>query len=1241
MGNSIAGRADLVASLRLGSEPLLSATAALLDFERIELPPEPEESSPPVERQSDRGRSSRPAVSDGLWTQFDPLPPCYWQLVHFERVEIEDEDTPQTGTGTRQPGDQPWRARPATVPVIEPLATQRQLLTRLRKAAGYRTIGQTVDIPELVDRVSRCELLDRIPLKPFRVWGSSLHVIQDRSRRLTPCWSDQDLVCRILKRIYPPYALTISRIRDEHDVPQMLWPENQRGVSPAGSLRHGWQHPPATTSLLVLGDLGSLLVDEDDADAVQDVWLRLGRDCRRAGNRAMALIPCRPEEVPRAVASVWHTVPWEDGHANAGSADTLDRLMTLVSPAVRLEPGLLRQVRRHVLAGGFGNPGLEARVWQHEAISSRHSVAASFDPDQQLALRAKFDALPDATLRREVLTLIRDWRGRLHEAIWFEEILGMDDQARHWFVGDVEDALHMLRQMGERVWDGPRGTGDWPSFVTWARGVLQRIPADLWRDQAIGEALHAIHAAVTDEDETDVSPGFQPARVRTPPKVQQTTLDIRQRGAALLLTSTAETGPMIAERRKPPGSSQAKTGRLAPYRDNRESPHPATGSLIGSLRTRNGALRISAEPPPGLQVQTPDPRLAFWASGNAPAWAIDWGTDAAGAWCTFRIGDVQQRLRWIPAGNFLMGSPQDEAGRDSDEGPQQPVTITHGFWMFDTPCTQALWEAVTGENPGEFDGPQKPVEQVDWSQTHEFIEQLNQLLPGLELRLPTEAEWEYACRAGNPDARYGELDDVAWHPGNSDGSTHDVAQKQPNAWGLHDMLGNVWERCIDHAYREYSTESVADPRHVTDAESASRVVRGGSWRSAAQYARAAYRYGSRPESRWYDLGFRCLSSPSSQVRPAREAAVSGSALSVAEQRDRESEPPPSRARRTSSTLRHQPEHVERLNWQPGTQSLTVPIQSTQWLTLESDLERVVFALADAPEWATESGQDRHGIWADLTVNDATQRLRWIPPGEFLMGSPGDEQGRLETEGPQHPVTISRGFWMFDTPCTQALWEAVTGGNPSDFKGAKRPVENVSWPHSQNFIERLNGLVPGMELRLPTDAEWEYACRAGNPDARHGELDDVAWHSGNSEGSTHDVGEKQSNAWGFHDMLGNVWEWCADHSRRAYSVESVVDPLHVTDNESADRVVRGGSWLLAAQYARAAYRFGYPPEYRWCCLGFRCLSSPSGQVRPVREAAVSGSALSVAEQRDRESEQPPSGARKKSLVQNLRGLFRKE
>lgn len=275
-------------------------------------------------------------------------------------------------------------------------------------------------------------------------------------------------------------------------------------------------------------------------------------------------------------------------------------------------------------------------------------------------------------------------------------------------------------------------------------------------------------------------------------------------------------------------------------------------------------------------------------TGSPSGWASAWGHDRYGIWQAFNYKGVEQRLRWIPAGQFLMGSPENEVGRDPDERPH-PITLTRGFWLFATPVTQALWQAVMGHNPSKYRSPARPVERVSWDDCGKFLEKLNRELPDLELRLPTEAQWEYACRAGTTTATYagdlnikGErdasiLDSIAWYGGNSgvdyelengwDSSdwpekqvrhtkagNHPVSLKKPNPWGLYDMLGNIYEWCDDW-YGGYTEATAIDPVGLEMGDL--RVIRGGSWRSVAGYVRAAYRCRGEPDGRNDSLGFRC------------------------------------------------------------------------------------------------------------------------------------------------------------------------------------------------------------------------------------------------------------------------------------------------------------------------------------------------------------------------------------------------
>ena len=216
-------------------------------------------------------------------------------------------------------------------------------------------------------------------------------------------------------------------------------------------------------------------------------------------------------------------------------------------------------------------------------------------------------------------------------------------------------------------------------------------------------------------------------------------------------------------------------------------------------------------------------------------------------------------------------------------------------------------------------------------------------------------------------------------------------------------------------------------------------------------------------------------------------------------------------------------------------------------------------------------------------------VRWIPAGRFTLGSPISEEVRRSDET-QHEVVLSQGFFMAETECTQAQWEIVMGSNPSKFGGPNGPVENVGWSDAVEYCRRLTnkqrseGLLPsGWEWRLPTESEWEYAARAGTTGARHGELDAIAWHEGNSGSVTHAVGDRQANAWGLHDMMGNVWEWCLDWYGD-YPTGSETDPGG--PNSGSSRVLRGGSWNAGARDARSASRGRLDPGDRYRFLGFR-------------------------------------------------------
>ncbi len=477
---------------------------------------------------------------------------------------------------------------------------------------------------------------------------------------------------------------------------------------------------------------------------------------------------------------------------------------------------------------------------------------------------------------------------------------------------------------------------------------------------------------------------------------------------------------------------------------------------------------------------------------------------------------------WIGPGTFTMGSPSTEQDRYFDEGPQTQVTISRGFWMSKYETTQEEYQSVMGSNPSYFTGDSKrPVETVSWDDASNYCDKLTaregaagRLLLGYVYRLPTEAEWEYACRAETTtrygygdDPDYTQLGDYAWHTGNSGDKTHPVGVKKPNAWGLYDMHGNVWEWCLDW-YGSYPGGSVSDPRGPITGSVC--VFRGGSW---------------------YGIGWGCRTAG----RDYYSSSYKGSTVGF----------------------------------------------------------RPVLAQ----------------VWNEST--NTPPGMVWIAPGTFTMGSPLTEVDRYDGEGPQTQVTISRGFWMSKYETTQGEYLAVMGSNPSRFKGNdNRPVEALGWNDATNYCAKLTvreiatGRLPtGYKYRLPTEAEWEYACRAGTTTATaYGDGLSSAQANFNGEypyggaapgpylRTTTEVGAYAPNAWGLYDMHGNVSEWCLDWVSNALPGGSILDPRG--RSEGSDRVNRGGCWRDSGMDCRSACRYDRVwPDATPPALGFRPVLAP--------------------------------------------------
>ena len=460
------------------------------------------------------------------------------------------------------------------------------------------------------------------------------------------------------------------------------------------------------------------------------------------------------------------------------------------------------------------------------------------------------------------------------------------------------------------------------------------------------------------------------------------------------------------------------------------------------------------------------------------------------------------------------------------------------FWLGKTEVTQGQWEALMGNNPSNFKnaGRDAPVEQVSWDDAMQFCRKLTEreraaarLPEGYEYTLPTEAQWEYACRAGTTGDYAGNLDGMAWYNQNSGNTTHPVAQKQANGWGLYDMHGNVWEWCRDW-YGNFPGGNVTDP---TGPPSGSfRVYRGGGWGGGAANCRSADRFRRGPGVRVDDLGFRLALAPPILTRVLNTVPVATN-----------------RSAGVSTALEIQP---------PTLGINTGPVATNRSAEVSEALEKL-------------RGPEEGQTW---TIPDLGSVMQPIPAGTFTMGSPLSELSRGSDEGPQTRVTLTQSYWLGKTEVTQGQYETVMGTNPSKYRNAGKdaPVERVSWNDAIEFCRKLTEreraagrLADRYAYTLPTEAQWEYACRAGTTGPYGGDVNAMAWHASVSGGQTHPVGQKRANAWGLCDMHGNVWEWCFDWYADHLTGGPVTDPTG--PDSGVNRVLHGGSWDSLPQDCR--------------------------------------------------------------------------
>ncbi len=838
--------------------------------------------------------------------------PEWW--VEEREINVQDE-TGDPSTPTQPP------------PPKLPLLPWSRLWPFLFAALGRYCDSRRVHLHRALFLFCHARPIKRLPYVQRLTWAGQGQLLVDVHETTMPFWDDSGELLRRLTRMRGISGLEVLVFENNPEAGCRTWTP-KKGLGPLKP----YTLPAPGAPVLVFGDLGCL--DAEEGRTLS--WLRLGKRLQGAGFKPVVLLPCPPRLWYPELALYWTMVCWDRGFMlprNPNTAgkryfqpDTGNRelgvewLLAMMGAAVRVEPALLRALRL-LLPHGEADVGTEALVWQHNHFF-RSPLACGFKPAEAADYRELFFVLPEG-VRQRVSGMIRCYHAHLPGSIRAEEENIVFGVAADDATGQVTEGHLYLRRVLKAGVNGrfPKGLGEW----------LDRFFERQHETQfAACPVLHPLwyirNREALEQGRVEVPEGFDFKQVTwVLGKGQSKVVALAQRG--MVFTTEADQGSYVV-------GLEVENSRLAVETDgqrylfNLETgvgvtfPVPLTGSVWLDTPGKRVELDTICKPKwaiavgrdrQGLYVDIGDgkkERLVYWlppgqypvrmshypsltfpiANGFwleeqeyldikqngfvKPDWANTMGYDSYGIYAEFTVKGVRQRMRLILPGEFKMGSPETEKERYKNE-TQHHVILTEGFWLADTTCTQGLWQAVMGNNPSNYKGSQRPVEQVSWEECQTFMQKIKKLKPGLKLCFPSEAQWEYACRAGtttpfsfgenitpeqvNYDGNYPYADGKK---GQYRNQTVDVKSLPCNKWGLYQMHGNVWEWCADW-YGEYTADSRVNPTGAFF-NTEVRVCRGGCWFSFGLLVRSAFRYRYTPADRHGYLGFRfsqVISSP--------------------------------------------------------------------------------------------------------------------------------------------------------------------------------------------------------------------------------------------------------------------------------------------------------------------------------------------------------------------------------------------
>jgi formylglycine-generating enzyme required for sulfatase activity len=810
------------------------------------------------------------------------------------KTEPPDQDSgnPITDEDLRVPWE--WPAPPH-----QPLIKWSRLVQFLKNRLGTQIRGVRLDERKLMRQVCSGRPLRTLPRRMRTGWAAQAVILWDETPEMFPFMQDVQWLYDRLRRERGSDGLKVITI------------SNMQSFDEALSV-------PACTPIIAISAMGQFTPNK----TVQLAWQRLSRQLAFRQQTFHALTPCPRHRWTSRLTRAWSASAWDRGQClpRRGGvtalppleqhSDVTEALLDLLAPASRIEPPLLREAR-FLLGPSDKMPaadiGTEWDAWHH--VDSWHSddcFGFRRGTTYERRLHRPFEHFKspekNSDLVKKVFTAIHKHHQSFAKTVAFEADLRaiLRGTSNHDKLEPLTSFLKSVVDRLRRIAERPKSNeGRRTGLPAWFSRFVDGLSGDMRQNNSVKQLIEQglVLAHISQRADTVIPSGVDPKayadesrraamRVRDAGKPVDYVIGLEESGISFF-PADQDVKPAIPIGR----IRSAGQGRL---QVDVGEPTPSHHSLQLGGDIRSGISFDSM--PTRLSVESTHSRLEFETIviDHVP-WADRLWYDQYGLAAEFTIRDVAFILRWIPPGRFLMGSPESEIGRYADEGPQHEVTISQGFWLGETPVTQEqwaavieagkeqpeLWNAVVRQNdldpkPSRFadvdDSASHPVEKVSWSDGDAFCQLLVGLMSGdPAFRLPTEAQWEYACRAGTqsafndgsactvPEGLDPALDQLGWFNKNSEGKTHPVKAKRPNAWGLYDIHGNVWEWCIDSwdntAYQSRGVD-VVDPVNDSGKSSASRVVRGGSWYNQARYCRAARRFDGDPGHGWISNGLR-------------------------------------------------------------------------------------------------------------------------------------------------------------------------------------------------------------------------------------------------------------------------------------------------------------------------------------------------------------------------------------------------